>query len=575
MARLQWGDYRPDISELNAKQTRHMRNVVPRADGFGPWKDVSVFTQALPAACRGYFQARSPADGTVLVFAATATKLYLLNNTTLAWSDVSLGGSSYTTIATDAHWSFAQFNNVIVASHRSIVMQEYTIGSSSAFANLAGSPPQAGKIAVVGRFLVASDIASHPLRIQWSDVNDIIDWSGGSADFQDLPNGGRIRTHGEISGGVGLICQDNAFRRMVFAPGSEEVFQIEQLRDDTGIICPYSLAFGAGSAICMSTRGFIQIGADGSTQFIGEERVDRTFLGHHETSVAPEIRSLAYDASQPQLVIGMAQPDLNLYTVFYKSQSGQTGIFDRGFAYHWSLKKWAPIETMGEYVAPAARPGLTLEGLDAIAPGALTITDAVSAGGLIKLTVASTATLTTGQTKTISGVLGTTEANGTWVITVVNGTTFTLDGSTFSNVYVSGGIVGGSIDDLPFSLDEVSTASLTNASAMTSAHKLGFFTGDTLEAELETAEQTLDNRRVNINGVRPLTDASSAFGSILSRNNLNEAASEGDESEMDTDGYCPLLAEGRYARSRTRIPAGTLWTYASGVYLDAAAAGEF
>lgn len=63
--------------------------------------------------------------------------------------------------------------------------------------------------------------------------------------------------------------------------------------------------------------------------------------------------------------------------------------------------------------------------------------------GLIRLTVTSTASFTTGDVRRVSGVAGTTEANGTWTITVVSGTTLDLQGSTFTNAYVSGGTVTG------------------------------------------------------------------------------------------------------------------------------------
>ena len=68
--------------------------------------------------------------------------------------------------------------------------------------------------------------------------------------------------------------------------------------------------------------------------------------------------------------------------------------------------------------------------------------------GLIRLTVASTATLTSGTTKVVSGVVGTTEANASWVITVIDGTKVDLVGSTFANAYVSGGTLGGSVEEI-------------------------------------------------------------------------------------------------------------------------------
>lgn len=71
---------------------------------------------------------------------------------------------------------------------------------------------------------------------------------------------------------------------------------------------------------------------------------------------------------------------------------------------------------------------------------AVNVSDCVDDGfGLISVTTATNHKFSTGDTVDISGVSGTTEANGTWTITKTSNTSFTLDGSTFANAYVSGG----------------------------------------------------------------------------------------------------------------------------------------
>lgn len=67
----------------------------------------------------------------------------------------------------------------------------------------------------------------------------------------------------------------------------------------------------------------------------------------------------------------------------------------------------------------------------------------VSSPPQIRLTVSSTTGMTTGDVRTVFGVGGTTEANGTWTITVIDGTHIDLQGTTFTNVYTSGGSVNG------------------------------------------------------------------------------------------------------------------------------------
>ncbi len=76
-------------------------------------------------------------------------------------------------------------------------------------------------------------------------------------------------------------------------------------------------------------------------------------------------------------------------------------------------------------------------------PTITTITGAASGtGGVIQITytpISTNPTLATGNIVNIQAVGGTTEANGSWVITVVDATDFTLNGSVFANTYTSGG----------------------------------------------------------------------------------------------------------------------------------------
>jgi hypothetical protein len=73
-------------------------------------------------------------------------------------------------------------------------------------------------------------------------------------------------------------------------------------------------------------------------------------------------------------------------------------------------------------------------------PSYVAITGAVSSGGKIQVLTASTSGLSNGDRVTINSITGTTEANGTWVISgLVLNTSFILEDSTFNNAYVSGG----------------------------------------------------------------------------------------------------------------------------------------
>ena len=114
-------------------------------------------------------------------------------------------------------------------------------------------------------------------------------------------------------------------------------------------------------------------------------------------------------------------------------------------------------------------------------------------------------------------------------------------------------------------LDDVSTAALSKLSAVDAGHRLGFFTGDTLEATLDTAEQGADGRRFRVRGMRPATDAGSCFGAVGARETLQEMVTFSAEQAVNGRGFVPANVSTRLARGRLRIPAATIWTFAAGV----------
>jgi hypothetical protein len=479
-------EYRPDLSDYEGVATQSVLNVLPRADGYGPFPDFTVFTSALATTCRGFFYARK-ADGSVLVFAGTSTKLYTLNNTDLTWSDVSKAAGTYTAVPSADQWQFAQFNNFVFAVQINSPVQVFDLTSSSEFADLGGSPPQARYVAVVNRFLVLSGLSSStPYRIHWSGLNATTTWISGtnSSDFQDFPDGGIVR--GVAGGEYGLIVQDSAIRRMIYAPGSPVVFQMERVSEEKGIFAPLSLVRGGDRVFYIGNDGFQMVLPGGYPQPIGKDKLDRTFFED-------------VDTGNLQLCIGASDPKASRVYWAYKSLAGAAGLFDKIICYDWALQRFAPITMSGEYLSTLARPGITLESLDSIS---------------------------------------------------------------------------ASLDALSFSLDDISTASLSQFSAVNSAHKLGFFTGSNLEATMVTAEKSGDGQRLRVRGFRPITDAATVYGAIKARETLQATATDSTEVLINSYGMVPANVSTRNARGKLRIPAGTTWTYASGIEPDVVLEGK-
>ena len=489
MPLLQFSDFRPDTSDYEGTSVHNILNVVPRGDGYGPFPSFSAYTSALPAACRGAFYALK-ADGTVITFAGTSTKLYQLNNTTFGWTDVSLGAGSYSAVTASANWQFAQTGNLVFATHANIVLQVFDLTSSSAFAAAAGSPPQAAYISVVGRFLVLSGLLSLAFRIQWSGLNNFNasdSWTSGvkSSDFQDFPDGGIVR--GVAGGEAGIIFQDQAIRRMSYVPGSPIIFQIDRITQDKGLLAPYSIIRAGEIIFFYAGQGFHKIAPGGIPEQIGREKVDRTFLAD-------------LDKGDLQLFMGAADPRSTRVYWAYNSVSGASGVYDKILGYDYLIDRWFSIAATGEYLLGISQTGLTLENLDTIS---------------------------------------------------------------------------SSIDALTLSLDSYATAVQPQIAQFNSSHVLGFFSGPNLEGTIESAEQGDDETRVTVKGFRPITDSATVYGSITYRDTQAVSPVIGSEILMSSrTGRVDMTRDTRYVRFKTRIPAGTTWSFIAGVVPDIKGGGK-
>ena len=278
-------DYRPDVSDYEGAHTQTRSSTcIPRGDGYGPFPDFTVFTSALPAACRGFLlrpQGRRLGLG---LRRHVDQALQCSTTPTFAWTDVSKSGGTYSALPGTDQWQFAQFNNFVFAVQINTAVQVFDLTSSSAFADLGGSPPPARYIAVVGRFLVLSGLGSStPYRIQWSGLNATTTWTPGSnqSDLPGLPRWrhrarrGRRRIRHRLPG-----CLHPP---LDLCAGLAGVFQIERITEEKGIFAPLSMVRAGDRVFYISPDGFQMIAPGGYPQPIGKERVDRTFFADVDT----------------------------------------------------------------------------------------------------------------------------------------------------------------------------------------------------------------------------------------------------------------------------------------------------
>lgn len=283
MPPLMLGGWRPDVADYQQEHSTTITNVIPRGDGYGPVKELQALSDTLPGTCRGAFLA-TRADGTIAVFAGTATDLYLLDNTDLTWDEVTRSsGGDYTLASTD-QWQFCQSGLNVIACNQNDAPQVYTIGSSSVFAALSGSPPQAKFCTMVSNHLVLSGLLNHPDRIQWSALNDITGWTEGvdGSDIQDFQDGGLVQA---VAGGeFGVVFQADAIRRMVYV-GGDTIFEFERIVEGEGLAAPYSVIRAGARTFFLGTSGFQSITAGQYPVSISKERFYRTFLADWDDAV--------------------------------------------------------------------------------------------------------------------------------------------------------------------------------------------------------------------------------------------------------------------------------------------------
>ena len=137
---INFGEWLPDQPDYNNAGVTVAENVIPALGGYRSLNDFVAYSNAATGTILNVFAAKED-DGTVQLFAGDATKLYKFNAGTNNLDDVSKAGGYDLTGA--ERWEFVQFGNKVIATGGTgEEPQVWTLGTSTAFANLAGSPPK-------------------------------------------------------------------------------------------------------------------------------------------------------------------------------------------------------------------------------------------------------------------------------------------------------------------------------------------------------------------------------------------------------------------------------------------------
>lgn len=342
-------EWLPDQADLNSGSTGDILNVLCSTGSYLPFPDLAALSASLGAQPLGYIRARS-LSGQVTIFVGTEDKLWKLNNTTLAWDDVSQAATTYAANI-DNRWCFEQFGEYVVAVDINDNPQYFELGVSTTFLDLPGSPPRASFVRAWGDFLCLQQLATSPNRTHWSALNNIFGWTPGTdnSDFQDFPEGGVVQ--GSSRATNPLIIMERAIYLATFVPGSALIFSFVKIHDGRGAKSPYSIASRGENTFFADEGSFFQMGADGSIADIGFEKVSRTIFGQ---MAAPDIAT----------IIGAIDPFYS--RVYWTMDLTGAGIYGAILVYDWLQSRWTIANQTNVGIFPAATAGYTLEGLDTV-----------------------------------------------------------------------------------------------------------------------------------------------------------------------------------------------------------------
>ena len=396
---IQFGEWLPDQPTLNNPGATVAMNVTPAAKGYRSVRDLAyIDNTSTGVSLNGCYAAKTPAAS--YLFAGGATAIYKYDSVTAAYENVSSNTSTYTS----CQWRFTTFGDAVIGvCGDSTDTQSYTMGSSTDFDALAGTPPRARFVATVRDFVMTGYVTyggtTYPRRLRWSALDSAVSWTIGTslADIQDLADAGSIT--GLHGGEEAMILLERGIYKGYFTGDPNTVFQFDRISVDRGM--PYAAASAqiGGTVFFLSDDGFYSL--TGTTlNPIGDEKVDEWFAAQFDIAKSANL-SCSIDPIQ------------KLVCWAFTSNDSTNGENDKIIFYHYALNRWSYAVMRADVLFPLYMPGYTLEGLDLISSSIdtleITLDDPALAGGDYAFAAAIDQRLATFSGSPLEGVVETAE----------------------------------------------------------------------------------------------------------------------------------------------------------------------
>lgn len=352
---IKFGEWLPDQPDLENKGVTVAENVIPAFEGYRSLSSLGNVSNQATNILKNIFSAKDN-SGNVKVFAGDTGKLYEFNSSNSNLDDISKGGGY--SLSTDERWRFVQFGtSVIVAGGVAETLQEFTLGTDSAFADLGGTPPKADFIAVVRDQVWTANIDEGsgrvPFRVRWSGINNSTQWTVGTdqADFQDIPDAGAIT--GLVGGEYATILMEKAIVRASYV-GTPLIHQIDKVETARGCTFSGSVSHIGNTVFFLNEDGFYAFDGTKSVP-IGAEKVNKFFFKD-------------FNSSQSDKMTSAVDPTNQIVVWSYVSNTNQSGSTpDRLLIYNYAIQRWSIANVSVDLIAPFFTAGYTLEALDNLA----------------------------------------------------------------------------------------------------------------------------------------------------------------------------------------------------------------
>lgn len=346
---IPFGDWLPDLGSVDNPGATIAKNVLPQIRGYGQLKSLATFTDALGSACLGALWTIDDAGG-VHNFAGDSSALYKLSSGS-TWSDVSGVAAPYN--AND--WDFTKFGTRVIAVSKTDVTQKFDVGTDTTFGNLAGSPPQADRVATVRDFVMMGNIASLGENyVQWCGFNNSEIWTPSiqyQSDFQPLlGRSGAVQRI--VPGEYGLIFTEQSIYIGEYA-GPPVIFQFDEVERKKGTPAPNSVVWTGGLTWYYGWDGFYRF-EGGRSVAISNNKVAKWFSSNAAHNALDTMRG--------------AIDRVNGYIMWAFRSTASLSYNDRLIIYSIPADKWSYAEVDTEFLGEYLSPGYSLDDLDTLFP---------------------------------------------------------------------------------------------------------------------------------------------------------------------------------------------------------------